>query len=166
MGRFYNYWISISMLTYLFGDACLALPLWPLRHAAEPIRFARGAVHTAFCAYFLRPHLENQPFILFRWLDAGYERFRRGFVALLRVAVKLRWLTVMVALGMVLLAITIFLIMVWHRHLLDTLSIRKIQRLAGVKTLFSNRLQTSFINWPVSIEQHSFQKTLNPVLPW
>jgi multidrug efflux pump subunit AcrB len=52
----------------------------------------------AYCAYFLKPHITGEKrFWLFRVSDAGFELLKDGYSALLRVAMRLRWLAVIAA---------------------------------------------------------------------
>ncbi|MBI5759773.1 MAG: efflux RND transporter permease subunit [Planctomycetales bacterium] len=64
--------------------------------------FLSRTLSPAFCAYFLKAHDHHAPrFVLFRVADALYEKFRVGYTAVLRLAVRWRWATVIASLLMV-----------------------------------------------------------------
>lgn len=89
---------------YLFTPMALTVTI-----AMFASYFLSRTLSPAFCAYFLRAHNPgDQRFVLFRMTDAAFDSFRRGYVAVLRLAVRWRWLTVAVALMLVLASLPLY----------------------------------------------------------
>jgi multidrug efflux pump subunit AcrB len=64
--------------------------------------FLSRTLSPAFCAYFLKAHRPDEKrFVLFRVADAMYERLRAAYTALLRLAIRWRWMTVVGSLVLV-----------------------------------------------------------------
>jgi len=75
---------------YLFTPLALTVTI-----AMFASYFLSRTLSPAFCAYFLKAHDPHEKrFVLFRVADAGYERLRAAYTALLRLAVRWRWATV------------------------------------------------------------------------
>jgi len=93
-----------GMGKYLFTPLALSVAF-----AMFASYFLSRTLSPAFCAYFLRPHgSDNKQFVLFRVADAGFDRFRNRFVALLRFAVRWRWVTVLGSLALLLVTLPLF----------------------------------------------------------
>ncbi len=86
-----------GMGKYLFTPMALTVTI-----AMFASYFLSRTLSPAFCAYFLKAHdPKEKRFILFRVADAAYERLRNAYTALLRLAVRWRWATVVGALLLV-----------------------------------------------------------------
>ncbi len=71
--------------------------------------FLSRTLSPAFCAYFLKAHKpDEKKFFLFALTDSAYEAVREMYVGLLRVAVRLRWLTVAAALILVVASLPLY----------------------------------------------------------
>jgi multidrug efflux pump subunit AcrB len=63
----------------------------------------------AYCAYFLKAHVPGEKrFWLFRVCDAGFDFLKDGYTALLRLAMRVRWLIVAGALVLLLASLTLY----------------------------------------------------------
>lgn len=86
-----------GMGKYLFTPMALSVTI-----AMFASYFLSRTLSPAFCAYFLKAHRPGEKrFVLFRVADAGFDRVRSRYTALLRLAVRWRWLTVAASLGLV-----------------------------------------------------------------
>ncbi len=86
-----------GMGKYLFTPMALTVTI-----AMFASYFLSRTLSPAFCAYFLKAHDPNEKrFFLFRIADASYEKLRGFYTALLRLAVRWRWATVVGALLLV-----------------------------------------------------------------
>lgn len=93
-----------GMGKYLFTPMALSVTL-----AMFASYFLSRTLSPAFCAYFLKPHRPDEKrFVLFRVADWGFERVREQFTAMLRLAVRWRWLTVAVSLGLVAMSLPLY----------------------------------------------------------
>ena len=71
--------------------------------------FLSRTLSPAFCAYFLKGHNpDGKKFFLFALTDSAYEAVREMYVGLLRVAVRLRWLTVAASLILVVASLPLY----------------------------------------------------------
>ncbi|MDA0659305.1 MAG: efflux RND transporter permease subunit [Planctomycetota bacterium] len=71
--------------------------------------FLSRTLSPAFCAYFLKAHKpDEKKFFLFAATDSAYEAVREIYVGLLRVTVRLRWLTVAAALILVVASLPLY----------------------------------------------------------
>ncbi|MEX1230476.1 MAG: efflux RND transporter permease subunit [Planctomycetaceae bacterium] len=86
-----------GMGKYLFTPMALSVTI-----AMFASYFLSRTLSPAFCAYFLKAHDPNEKrFVLFRVADAMYEQVRSAYTAILRSAVRWRWLTVAASIGFV-----------------------------------------------------------------
>jgi multidrug efflux pump subunit AcrB len=86
-----------GMGKYLFTPMALSVTI-----AMFASYFLSRTLSPAFCAYFLKAHQPDEKrFVLFRVADWGFDRFRERYTAVLRFAVRWRWLTVAGSLALV-----------------------------------------------------------------
>ncbi len=86
-----------GMGKYLFTPLALSVTF-----AMFASYFLSRTLSPAFCAYFLKAHAPGEKrFAFFRAADWGFDRVRERYTALLRLAVRWRWATVLGALALV-----------------------------------------------------------------
>jgi len=86
-----------GMGKYLFTPLALSVTF-----AMFASYFLSRTLSPAFCAYFLKAHTPDEKrFAFFRIADWGFDRMRERYTALLRLAVRLRWVTVLGSLALV-----------------------------------------------------------------
>ncbi|MGE0378651.1 MAG: efflux RND transporter permease subunit, partial [Planctomycetaceae bacterium] len=86
-----------GMGKYLFTPMALSVTI-----AMFASYFLSRTLSPAFCAYFLKAHdPDEKRFLVFRIADEMYERLRARYTAILRFAVRFRWLTVAASLALV-----------------------------------------------------------------
>lgn len=83
MGKYLFTPLALSVTFGIFASYALAYTLAP-----------------AYCAYFLKSHQHDKRMVVFRVTDWVFDRLLRGYTALLKLAVRWRWATVLSSLGL------------------------------------------------------------------
>lgn len=93
-----------GMGKYLFTPLALSVTF-----AMFASYFLSRTLSPAFCAYFLKAHTPDEKrFALFRVADWGFDRVRAAYTALLRLAVRMRWATVLGSLALVAISLPLY----------------------------------------------------------
>ncbi|MEX2307154.1 MAG: efflux RND transporter permease subunit [Pirellulales bacterium] len=93
-----------GMGKYLFTPMALSVTI-----AIFASWFLSRTLASAFCAYFLKAHQPDEKrFVLFRATDLGFNRLRDRYTALLRKAVRWKWVTVAGSLALVAASLPIY----------------------------------------------------------
>ncbi|MCI0362812.1 MAG: efflux RND transporter permease subunit, partial [Phycisphaerales bacterium] len=93
-----------GMGKYLFTPLALSVAF-----AMFASYFLSRTLSPAFCAYFLRAHHEDEKrFVLFRAADWGFDRLRERYTALLRLAIRYRWATVIGSLALLVVSLPLY----------------------------------------------------------
>ncbi len=89
---------------YLFTPMALSVTI-----AMFASYFLSRTLSPAFCAYFLKAHDHHEKkFVLFRVADRIYERFQSAYTAVLKLAVRWRWATVVGAMLLVIASLPLY----------------------------------------------------------
>lgn len=92
MGKFLFTPLALSVAFAMFASYFLSRTLSP-----------------AFCAYFLKAHRpDEKKFILFRVVDESFDRLRDRYTALLKLAVRWRWVTVLASLALLVASLPLY----------------------------------------------------------
>ncbi len=92
MGKYLFTPLALSVAFAMFGSYVLSRTLSP-----------------AYCAYFLKPHVKGEKrFWLFRVCDAGFDRLKDGYTALLRSGMRVRWFVVAASLVLLAASFTLY----------------------------------------------------------
>lgn len=93
-----------GMGKYLFTPLALSVAF-----AMFASYFLSRTLSPAFCAYFLKAHHEGEKqFVLFRAADWGFDRLRERYTALLRLAIRCRWATVIGSLALLVVSLPLY----------------------------------------------------------